>query len=227
MEITPDAIRWVLIGLFVLLISIALHEFGHAIMADLLGDDTPRRQGRVTLNPLAHADPIGTFLLPLLGGLHGAAGGSGGGFGWGKPVQWQPARINRKWKMATAEILVSVAGPGMNLVLAIVLAVVHSILVAQGVLSTGSDLHRVLYFAVVTNFVLMFFNLLPIPPLDGGHVAQQFMPYKHRGKFEEYARFGPFIVMAFALIPTLSQVFVRPALWCTSQLYELLFSIVM
>ena len=106
MEITPEAIRWILIGLFILVISIALHEYGHAKMADLLGDDTPRRQGRVTLNPLAHADPIGTFLLPLLGGLHGAAGGSGGGFGWGKPVQWQPSRISRKWTMATAQVLV-------------------------------------------------------------------------------------------------------------------------
>jgi Zn-dependent protease len=227
MELTPDAIRWVLIGLFILLISIALHEFGHAIMADLLGDDTPRRQGRVTLNPLAHADPIGTFLLPLAGGLWGAAGGLGGGFGWGKPVQWNPARINRKWKMSTAQILVSIAGPGMNLVLATVVAIVHTILIAKGVLSSGSDVSKILGYAVVTNFVLMFFNLLPIPPLDGGHVAQQFMPYKHRSKFDEYARFGPFIVMAVALIPQLSQVFVRPALWCTSHLYALLFSIVM
>ncbi len=226
MDLTPDAIRWVLIGLFVLLISIALHEFGHAIMADMLGDDTPRRQGRVTLNPLAHADPIGTFLLPLAGGLWGAAGGGGGGFGWGKPVQWQPQRINRKWKMSTAQILVAIAGPGMNFVLAIVVAVVHTILVAKGVLSTSSDISRILGYTVITNFVLMFFNLLPIPPLDGGHVAQQFMPYKHRAKFDELARFGPFIVMAFALIPTLSQVFLVPARWCTSHLYELLHSIV-
>src|SRR5207237_6444207 len=104
----------VLISVFMLIISVAFHEFGHAIMADLLGDDTPRRQGRVTLNPLAHADPIGTLLLPLIGGLylHGA------GFGWGKPVQWQPSRINRKWRMATANILVSLAGPMMNVLLA-------------------------------------------------------------------------------------------------------------
>ncbi len=226
MDLTPEAVRWVLIGLFVLLISIALHEFGHAIMADLLGDDTPRRQGRVTLNPLAHADPIGTFLLPLAGGLWGAAGGGAGGFGWGKPVQWQPNRVNRKWKMSTAQILVSIAGPGMNLVLAIVVAITHTILVTQGVLSGSGDMSRILGYTVITNFVLMFFNLLPIPPLDGGHVAQQFMPYKHRAKFDEFARFGPFIVMAFALIPTLSQVFVRPALWCTSHLYSLINSIV-
>src|SRR5665647_1729339 len=134
MEITPETVRWIFIDLFVLLISVALHEFGHAIMADKLGDDTPRRQGRVTLNPLAHADPIGTFLLPLLGGLHGAAGGRGGGFGWGKPVQWNPARINRKWRMSTATILVATAGPGMNFVLALVTAIVGTILVEKGVI---------------------------------------------------------------------------------------------
>jgi len=101
--------------------------------------------------------------------------------------------------MSTAEILVSIAGPGMNLVLAIVLAIVHTILVAQGVLSTGSDIHRVLYYAVVTNFVLMFFNLLRSAARWWAR-REQFMPYKHRAKFDEYARFGPFIVMAFALI---------------------------
>jgi Zn-dependent protease len=225
MEITPETVRWIFIDLFVLLISIALHEFGHAIMADKLGDDTPRRQGRVTLNPLAHADPIGTFLLPLLGGLHGAAGGRGGGFGWGKPVQWNPARINRKWRMGTAQILVAIAGPGMNFVLALVVATVHTLLVTKGVISPASDLNKVLGFTVITNFVLMFFNLLPIPPLDGGHVAQQMVAYRHRSKFDEVARFGPFIVLAFALIPQLAQVFVVPAKWCTSHLYALLFSV--
>src|SRR3954464_12430808 len=77
MDLDAEKVRRILIGLFVLLVSVALHEFGHAIMADMLGDDTPRRQGRVTLNPLAHADPIGTFLLPLAGGLWGAAGAGG------------------------------------------------------------------------------------------------------------------------------------------------------
>ena len=95
MDLSPQQIRWILIGVFVLLVSVALHEFGHAIMAYKLGDDTPKRQGRVTLNPLAHADPIGTLLLPLIGGIYAATGGSVGGFGWGKPVQWTPHRIRR------------------------------------------------------------------------------------------------------------------------------------
>ncbi|HET7503034.1 MAG TPA: site-2 protease family protein [Kofleriaceae bacterium] len=222
MHLTPDKIRWILIYVLVLVISVALHEFGHAIMADKLGDDTPRRQGRVTLNPLAHADPIGTLLLPLLGSIYGAVGGHGGGFGWGKPVQWQPHRIRRGISMSTAKILVAVAGPSMNLVLATVLACVHALLISQQVLALDSQLGAILMFAVVTNFVLFFFNLLPVPPLDGGHVAQSFMPYRHRDKFDNFARYSPFIVLGFMLIPQLQVVFLWPAYFLASHLYHLL-----
>src|SRR6185295_6814126 len=148
MDLTPEDIRRILISVLVLLISVALHEFGHAIMAHKLGDDTPSRQGRVTLNPLAHADPIGTLLLPLVGSLYGAATGIGGGFGWGKPVQWQPHRVTRKVSMATAKILVAVAGPAMNVVLAVVLALVHCVLMSQGVLTYSTGLGWILRFAV-------------------------------------------------------------------------------
>jgi Zn-dependent protease len=220
MNISPDQIRWILIRVFVLVVSVAIHEFGHAIMADLLGDDTPRRQGRVTLNPIAHADPIGTLLLPLVGGIYAASGGGVGGFGWGKPVQWQPARINRKWRMATAQILVAVAGPAMNVVLGTIIALVHTILMWKGVATSG-DAYTILKFAAATNFVLFFFNLIPAPPLDGGHVAEGLMPYKQRTAFEHYARFGPFVVMAVALIPQLAQIFLIPARFCTDHVYSL------
>lgn len=221
MDISPEQIRWIFIYLFVLLISIALHEFGHAIMATKLGDDTPRRQGRVTLNPLAHADPIGTFALPLIGGLYGAATGHLGGFGWGRPVQWQPARIRRGISMSTAKILVAVAGPGMNLVLAIVVAFVHVLLLSQGVIDGRGEASKILGFAVGTNFVLMFFNLLPLPPLDGGHVAESFTPYKYRQKFDNIARYAPFAILAIMMIPQIRQVFLVPATWCTNQVYSL------
>lgn len=216
---TPEQIRWALISVFVLLVSVALHEFGHAMMADLLGDDTPRRQGRVTLNPLAHADLIGTLILPLVGGLYGF------GFGWGKPVQWQPSRIHRKWSMTTAQILVAVAGPGMNVVLGCVIALVHTILLWRGVVSPAGDATKILYFAVGTNFVLFFFNLIPAPPLDGGHVAQGLTPYKHRSTYNEYARFAPFVILAIIAIPKLAQIFLIPATWCTDGLYHGLFKL--
>ena len=222
MNISPEDIRQVVIYVFVLLVSVAFHEFGHAIMADRLGDDTPRRQGRVTLNPIAHADPIGTLLLPLIGGIYAAGGGGIGGFGWGKPVQWQPARVNRKWYMSTAKILVALAGPSMNVLLAIVIAGVHTILLTQGLISPASAVSRVMFFAVGTNFILFFFNLVPAPPLDGGHVAEGFMPYKHRAKFEQFARFGPFIVLAIVMISPLAQIFVIPARFCADNLYALM-----
>jgi Zn-dependent protease len=227
MSVSPEQIRWVFVSLFTLVISVAVHEFGHAYMAHRLGDDTPSRQGRVTLNPIAHADPIGTLLLPLMGGLYGAAGGGGGGFGWGKPVQWQPSRIRRSIRMATAQILVAIAGPFMNVVLAVVLAIIQVVLTAQGVLALGGDVHTVFSFAILTNFILFFFNLLPVPPLDGGHVAQSFMPYRYRAQFDSFARFGPFVIIAIAMIPVLRQAFVVPARFCAKSLIMGLHSLVM
>lgn len=227
----PEQIKWILISIFVLVGSVAFHEFGHALMADKLGDDTPRRQGRVTLNPVAHADPIGTLLLPLIGGAMAASGGGVGGFGWGRPVQWVASRVNRKWKMSTAAVLVSLAGPSMNVLLATLLAGIHATLLATGVMTFFvvdgahveiSEGSRIFMYAVTTNFILFFFNLVPAPPLDGGHVAQELMPYKRRKAFEEYARFGPFVVMAVAMIPVLAQIFVKPAQFCAHGLYQLM-----
>ncbi|HEY3807872.1 MAG TPA: site-2 protease family protein [Kofleriaceae bacterium] len=221
MNVDAQDIRNIIIYVFVLIVSVALHEFGHAIMATWLGDDTPRRQGRVTLNPIAHADPIGTLLLPIVGGLYAAAShGLGGGFGWGKPVQWQPARINRKWHMATAQILVAVAGPAMNVLLGTVIALVNVILLAKHVLAPQSQLNSILFFACVTNFVLFFFNLIPAPPLDGGHVAEGLTPYKHRAHYEAYAKYGPFVVMAVAFIPQLARIFLIPAQFCAEHVYN-------
>ncbi len=225
MSLTPDQIRWILIRVFVLVISVAFHEFGHAIMATKMGDDTPRRQGRVTLNPLAHIDPIGTLLLPIAGGVYGAASGHGGGFGWGKPVQWNPSRIKRGRKMSTASILVALAGPAMNVVLGTLVCIVHVILLWKGAIDPAGEISQILGFAVVTNFVLMFFNLLPAPPLDGGHVLEHMLPYKYRPQFESYAKFGPFVVLAVAMIPQLAKIFLIPAQFCAMELYKAAFAI--
>jgi Zn-dependent protease len=207
MDVSPEQIRWALLYVLILLISVALHEFGHAFMADRLGDDTPRRQGRVTLNPLAHADLIGTIVLPLMGGF------VGGGFGWGKPVQWQPHRVSRRISMATAKILVSVAGPAMNLVLGTAIALVHTILVSQHVISGASGgAGEILWVASRTNYLLFFFNLLPVPPLDGGHVAQSFLPYRYRNQYAEVGRYAPYVLLPLLLVvPQIGIVFVWPA----------------
>lgn len=221
MELSTTQIRWILIDLFVLIISVALHEFGHAFMADRLGDDTPRRQGRVTLNPMAHADPIGTLLLPVLGGIYGAMGGVGGGFGWGRPVQWQPHKVRRSISMSTASILVAVAGPGMNFLLGTILALVHVALLSKGVIVMYSEPDKILAFASMTNFVLLFFNLVPTPPLDGGHVMHNLLPRRLQGKYENVARYGPFIVMAVAMIPPINQIFLVPAGFLDKQIMHM------
>lgn len=207
MDVSPLQIRWALLYVLILLISVALHEFGHAFMADRLGDDTPRRQGRVTLNPLAHADLIGTIVLPLMGGF------VGGGFGWGKPVQWQPHRVSRRISMSTAKILVSVAGPAMNLVLGTAIVLVDTILVSQHVIAgTSGGVDEILWVAAITNYVLFFFNLLPVPPLDGGHVAQSFMPYRYRNRYAEVGRYAPYVLLPLMLIvPQVRVVFLWPA----------------
>jgi Zn-dependent protease len=130
--------------------------------------------------------------------------------------------------MSTARILVAIAGPSMNIVLALVIAGIHVALVKAGVIHVwGADGHatmltKILYFAVLTNFVLFFFNLVPVPPLDGGHVAESFMPYRHRTTFENFARFGPFIVMAIVMISPLSKIFTIPAGFCSEHLYKVL-----
>ncbi len=228
MDLSPEQIRNIVVGVFILLISVALHEFGHAFAAWKLGDDTPKRQGRVTLNPVAHAAPIGTLLLPVVGGIYAASSGIAGGFGWGKPVQWQPHKIRRGIKMATANIIVSFAGPFMNLLLAFVVTLTHVILIKAGVLTMAVDpetmrLHPVdmiLVAAAATNFILFFFNLLPIPPLDGGHILQAFTPYRHRDKYDAYARYGPFVLLGVMLIPQVRVIFSTPATWCTQGLYK-------
>ena len=222
MDLSAEDIRTIFIRVFVLVVSVCFHEFGHAFMADRLGDDTPRRQGRLTLNPLAHADPIGTLLLPTVGAIYAATGRSVGGFGWGKPVQWQPSRVNRKWSMSTAKILVAFAGPSMNVMLAVLIAGIQTILIMQGVMVWGGQASNIMTYAVATNFLLFFFNLVPAPPLDGGHIAEGFMPYKHRGAFEQFAKYGPFIVLAIAMISPLAKIFTVPANFCTEKLYLLM-----
>ena len=209
MDFSPEQIRWIFTCMIVLIASIALHEFGHAIVATWLGDDTPGRQGRVTLNPVAHADPIGTLLLPLAALLF--TQGTSTGFGWGKPVEWQPRNATRKVRIRTAEALVAFAGPFMNLLLGIFIALVHIILLKAGVFDVTHEVNRALLYAVMLNFILMLFNLIPAPPLDGGSVMQWFIPARHQRTWDKYIVYGPFVLMAFVMISPLRKIFTIPA----------------
>ncbi len=218
MDLGPEQIRDIIIYVLILVVSVTFHEFGHAFVANLLGDDTPRRQGRVTINPVAHADPLGTLLLPLISAYVAATSGGAGGFGWGRPVETNPRNYSRRFTMDTGQVFVALAGPSMNVVLAVLVASVHVFLMSQGLVS--NDLSRILLMAVAMNFTLFFFNLVPVPPLDGGWVMKRVSRGRFDSVFSTLATYGPFIIMALVVIPLLSKVFLVPARFCTTELYR-------
>jgi len=160
------------------LIAITFHEFAHAFAADRLGDDTPRRQGRLNLNPLSHLDPIGSLLLVFAG------------FGWGKPVQIEPRNFNRNIKMSVAETIVAAAGPVMNIVLAFVFAIIYFTIwkffpsFMQN--NIGTIIMLLVQICITINVGLGIFNLIPLPPLDGSKIINGFLPYNLRSWFLNY-----------------------------------------
>jgi Zn-dependent protease len=179
------------LNLIVLLLSLTFHEFFHAWSAWRLGDDTAARMGRLTLNPIPHIDLFGTIILPLLNAP----------IGWAKPVPVNPARFNRSVKMTTGDIIVSSAGPISNLLLGLIAAVVLGVLArfARELVVSGSPGIALLTRFMMVNAGLAVFNLLPIPPLDGGHVAASLMPYRWRAGWEQFARFSPFLLIIVVL----------------------------
>ncbi len=220
MDLGPEQIRHIIQMMIILILSICVHEYGHAIVADKLGDRLPRSQGRVTLNPAAHADPIGTLAFPLIALVYTA--GASLGFGWGKPVMVNPLAFNRKYRMRVAHMMVAAAGPAMNIIFGVAIAVVHVVLLQTGLLSVGSALNTALASAVALNFILCFFNLIPAPPLDGGAVVEGLLPDKYLPGFRSYSVYGPFVLMAVIFIPQLQWLFVTPAMFLARNLYSIL-----
>jgi len=163
MDLDPQVIRQGLIIFIVLVASIALHEWGHAFVADWLGDVTPRSEGRVTLNPLSHLDLIGSIVFPILNIF---VLGAGLPFiAWGRPVVTNPSNFRNRWR---DDILISLAGPATNLLVALV-----AILVGCAVASAQPRFGELVKNLVVMNVGLAVFNLLPVPPLDGASVFRR------------------------------------------------------
>jgi Zn-dependent protease len=186
-------VTYIVIIIAVILVSMTLHEAMHAFMSYWLGDDTARREGRLTLNPIKHIDPFLTILLPVMLAIVGAPI-----FGGAKPVPFNPHSLRwGEWGVA----LVAVAGPLTNLFIAFIafgVGVLTGVIAIEGVLAT---LYGQIVFAFITvNLGFFIFNILPIPPLDGSRVLYALAPDFIRRGMEAIERFGIIVVFAIVLI---------------------------
>lgn len=184
------------------LIAITFHEFAHAFVAVKLGDETPKNQGRLNLNPFSHLDPVGVVMLIF---AH---------IGWGKPVQINPNNFTRKVSARTGEALVSLAGPVMNFILAIVFAIIFYALqtfATSFVLENqiGSIILAMIQYTVIVNVGLGVFNLIPLPPLDGSKILMAFLPYNAKRWFEEHTQLF-YIIFLIIWITPISSMIISP-----------------
>ena len=182
----------ILIEFVVLLVSLTVHEAAHAWSADILGDPTARNLGRVSLNPVVHIDPIGTLLFPLVALMTNLPV-----LGWAKPVPVNPANLHGHWKRKY--MMIAAAGPASNLALAVVSAIgIHLIGFQGGSTRAVSDIFQFLYALLGINVLLAVFNMIPVPPLDGGNVLSGLL----RGQASEwYARIRPYgMLILYALL---------------------------
>ena len=199
----------------VLLLAISAHEAAHAWMSYKFGDDTARLLGRITLNPVAHTDPIGTLLIPIAGFVIGHMSGPGVNIpliGWGKPTPVNPLRWRRK---DLANVMVSIAGILANLTIASIALITLKILMRVGVFSgpelsgLSEPLWMLLTQMLLLNVSLAVFNLLPIPPLDGSKVLWTLLPENLKPALETLERFG-FLLLLVVMQTGILDVIFRP-----------------
>jgi len=178
-----------------LILSLSVHEWAHAWTAWMLGDRTAESQGRLTLNPISHIDPIGTILLPLLGVP----------FGWAKPVPINPAFFHHGVTMRTGVMLTALAGPVSNVCIAVVCAILRGLFVGGSAVADdqGPMLATLLDLLISMNVALAVFNMLPIPPLDGSRIVDGLLPDRLRSGWDGIARLGPLLLVALLVVPAL------------------------
>ena len=198
-----------------LIIAFSVHEFSHAFTAWKFGDDTAKNQGRLTLNPMSHLDPIGTILIFIAG------------FGWARPVP-----VNRFFfkKPRLAGISVSFAGPLSNLILVCIGYIIWYGLVATGVsASLPSAVPDFLNIFIGLNAVLFIFNLLPLPPLDGYRIVEDLMPIDVRAKMTQFEQYGTLIFLILVLTPldayTIQPIFNTVLHWLVGGLNEFFYGV--
>jgi Zn-dependent protease len=197
-----EVIGELIIYMVVLLFAVSAHECAHAWMSYRFGDDTARLLGRITLNPMAHTDPIGTLLIPVAGFFFGHIGGAVGRIplvGWGKPTPVNPLRWRQK---DLANVMVSAAGIMANLFIAICAFIIYKVLIithpfGDGMIpvSLAKPVGMLLSFTLTMNVSLAIFNLLPFPPLDGSKILETFLPASFRPALNAMEQYGFMILM--------------------------------
>ena len=187
-----------------ILIALTFHEFAHAWMATRMGDETPKYQGRLNLNPLSHIDWVGFVFLIVAG------------FGWGKPVQIDPRNFKGKRSLSSAEALVAAAGPIMNFILAFILLIIYyALFLATDALNGLSSnwqqiIELVLTYTISINIGLGVFNLIPVPPLDGSKILMHFLPAKGKEWFYKNQQVFYIIFLLFVIIRPLTSLILTP-----------------
>lgn len=207
-----DGIIDLLLSVPAVLIAITVHEFGHAFAAYKLGDDTPVKQGRLSLNPFDHIDPLGIAMLLF---AH---------IGWGKPVEIDPRNYNRNISVEKADAIVSFAGPLMNFITAIIFALIYCAIIkfaGAGFLlnKVGTIIIAIVASIITMNIGLGVFNLIPLPPLDGSKVLSYFLPYNARNWFENNQQIF-YIIFLIIWITGIAGTIISPAI--TSIYYGLM-----
>ena len=186
-------------------VAITLHEASHALAATMLGDDLPRLQGRVTLNPLRHLDPLGTIMILIAS------------FGWGRPVMVNPYRL--RFGSHRGMALVAAAGPASNVALALALTPVARELLTG---SRADPITIAVVLIIQLNLFLAVFNLIPLPPLDGFSVLIGLVPRDTAARLDRLRSYGPGLLIGLfllvAIVPGASGIISRPVLWATSLL---------
>jgi Zn-dependent protease len=194
-----------------ILIGLSFHEFAHAFMSDRLGDPTPRSQGRLTLSPRAHIDLIGFIFILFFK------------FGWAKPVQVNPRYYKNPRR---DDVLVSLAGPVMNLLIAIIFTLLFKGSIIFGLNNVlGNSAFTILVslidYTVLINVMLLVFNLVPIPPLDGYSVLSNFVPYRNREILYKLEQYSTIILIIFIITPLSKYVIGIPVQYVYTLLYSI------
>lgn len=200
----PESLFGLLVSVPGVLIAITFHEFAHGYAAYKLGDNTAKNEGRLSLNPFDHLDPIGTLMLLVAG------------FGWGKPVHVNPTNYTRKISMEKGEAIVSVAGPLTNIILAFIFALIYGAFIkfASPVFlfsTVGNIIQLILVSTIAVNIGLGVFNLIPLPPLDGSKIIMPFLPYNAKQWFRNNEHIF-YIIFVILWITDLASIIISPAI---------------